>query len=142
LVRIAKYFSDEAFLNRLIEEMKQESKQLKEEETYLEGPTLLKAFIRLAADKFKDNPTAERFHIHVKEINPAIREEFGPDSSALLLSSNQRNRIIREDFKFQVKSSDGKNWVILTLPMLMSVCADNNITDDVFAVWKKKLNLK
>jgi len=142
LVRIAKYFSDEVFLNRLIEEMKQESNQLKEEETYLEGPTLLKAFIRLAADKFKDNPTAERFGIHVKEINPAIREEFGPDNSALLLSPNQRNRIIREDFKFLVTSGDGKNKVYLTLPMLISVCEEHSITDDVFAVWKEKLNLK
>ena len=142
VVRIAKYFSDEAFINRLVEEMKQESVQLKEEETYLEGPTILKTLVRLAVDHVKENPKADRFGIHVKEINPAIKDEFGSDCQTLLLSANQRNRILREDFKFQIKSSNGKNWVYLTLPMLMSVCADNNITDDVFAVWKEKLNLK
>ena len=122
--------------------MKQESVQLKEEETYLEGPTILKALVRLAVDHFKESPKADRFGIHVREINPAIKDEFGGDCQTLLLSANQRNRILREDFKFLVKSSNGKNWVYLTLPMLMSVCADNNITDDVFAVWKEKLNLK
>ena len=142
VVRIAKYFSDEAFISRLVVEMKQESAQLKEEETYLEGPTILKALVRLAADHFKENPKSDRFGIPVSDINPAIKDEFGGDCQTLLLSANQRNRILKEDFKFLVKSGNGKNRVYLTLPMLMSVCEEYNITDDVFAVWKEKLNLK
>jgi len=141
IIRFARYFGDEAFLNRLVEEMKQESAQLKEEESYLEGPTLLKALIRLAAEKVKDTPTAARIGIPVSEINKAIREEFGSDCPTLLLSANHRNRILKEDYKFQIKSANGRNRVYFTLPMLMSVCIENNITDDVFAIWKKKLNM-
>jgi hypothetical protein len=142
LVTLAKYLSDDWFLNKLVQEMKVESTQLKEEETYLEGPTLLKALISLTADKVKDKPTADRIGLPVSDINPTIKEEFGADCPALVLSANQRNRILREDFGFQVKSANGRNRVYFTIPILMKVCTDNNITDDVFEFWKETLKLK
>lgn len=139
LIALATYLNDGSFIRQLVNEMKSASERLREEETYLEAPIFLKILIGLAYDKVQDNPTSERISIETRRISPALREEFGADCPALMLSANQRNRIIKEDLGFKVGASHGRSRIYLTIAQLIKVCDDYGIKDDLLEEWKAKL---
>jgi hypothetical protein len=139
LLSIAWYLQDKTFINQLADEMANESQQLLKEENYLEAPTILNALINLVVDKLKDVPNSKRIGIPISDINKVIREEYGSDCPTLMLSANQRNRIIEEDLGFPIKSANGRVRVYLDIPFLMQRCEQYNVTDEVFAVWRESL---
>lgn len=108
LVALAQLTEDTSFLNDLAKEMQDASSRLIEEETYLELQILLKVLITLASKKVKDNITPKQINIEINKIDPAVREEFGPNCIVFQLNANQRNRILRHDLSFTIKSSHGR----------------------------------
>lgn len=140
LLDLAMYLDDQDFITALIEkDIESAVSRLKDEETYLETPTILKALLGLAHETTKHEFTLDRISIEVFKIGPKIREEFGPDNAVLLLSANQRNRIIREDLGFEVRSSGGRQRVFLTIPLLVQKCDEHGIKDDLISEWRKKI---
>jgi hypothetical protein len=71
-----------------------------------------------------------------------VTKEFGFSCPTVKLSANQRNRILREDLGFDIRSSHGKNRLYLNIPQLIKVCEDNGVEDDCLVEWKKGLGLK
>lgn len=140
LVVIADFLDDTDFLEQLIAEMREASDRLREEETYLEPQILLKALINLTSGKVKDKINANLLNVPICDIEPALREEFGSSCPVLKLSANQRNRIIRDDFGFEIKSSHGRNRVYFTIPMLIEACQNHLIEDECLDEWKKILS--
>ena len=53
-------------------------------------------------------------------MKKVLAEEYGYDCSALRLSASQRNRIIREDLKFEMRSSHGACRVYVTIGHLIA----------------------
>jgi hypothetical protein len=142
LLTLAIYLDDEDFTNSLLAEMGIATNRLKEGEAYLEAPILLKAIISLVSDKIKGSPTLGRINIEMRYINPALRDELGPNHPVFLLSSYQRNLIIKEDLGFGISSSHGRQRIYLTIPLLIKACDEYNIHDDIIDEWKKALNIK
>jgi hypothetical protein len=140
LITLAKLTGDAAFLDSLVSEMRHASDRLVNEESYLEVQVLLKALIHLVDEKVKGNVTANRINIEINKIDPAIREEFGANCPVLKLSANQRNRILREDLGFVIRSSHGRNRLYLDIPQLIKACEDNAVEDDLLAEWKTTLS--
>lgn len=102
---------------------------------------LLRALISLASNAVGDKITPNRINIEINKINPALKNEFGPNCSIFQLSPNQRNRILRDDLGFTVKSSHGRQRIYLTIPQLIKACEENNIQDDCFEGWKEMLGI-
>lgn len=140
LIALVVFIEDWNFLNGLISEMKDASSHLREEETYLEPQMLLKALIALAAGKVNDKPTTKLINIEVRLIDSILRDEFTSTCPVFQLSANQRNRIIRENLGFQVKSSHGRMRVYFTIPQLIHVCRELNIDDECLEEWEKALS--
>jgi hypothetical protein len=141
IIALAEYIGDKEFLDELKTEVTAASNRLREEESFLEGPTFLKALIALANERVKDAPSTQPIGIEIRQLDPAIAAEFGADSPALQLSSNQRNSILRE-FGFSVRSSGGRYRVFLNIPQLIQVCDECNVEDDLLDAWAIILNLK
>jgi len=141
LIALAKLIEDSDFLGELVKEMTGASSRLIEEENYLDPQVLLKVLITLVSNKIKTNVTTSRINIEVNKIEPAIRDEFGVSCPTLKLSANQRNRILREDLGFPIRSSHGRNRLYLDIPQLIKVCEDNAVEDDVLDEWKKALGI-
>ncbi len=139
LLAVATYLNDTEFIAHLVNEMNSASKRLRDEETYLEAPTFLKIFIGLVYGKVKDKPTLDRIGIETRHINPALRDEFGADCPALMLSANQRNRILKEDLGFEIGASHGKSKAYLNIPLLIKACDEYGVEDDLLKQWKSQL---
>jgi hypothetical protein len=139
LVSLVIFVSDTDFLNKLVEEMKEASGHLREEETYLEPQMLLRALIGLAYNVVGDKITPNRISIEINKINPALKTEFGPNCSVFQLSPNQRNRILRDDLGFTVKSAHSRQRIYLTIPQLILACEQNSIEDECLDEWRKAL---
>ncbi len=142
LIALAKLINDTAFLDSLVGEIRKASSRLIEEENYLDSQVLLKVLITLVYNKVKENITPNRLNIEVNKIDPAAREEFGVNCSILKLSANQRNRILKEDLGFSIRSSHGRNRLYLDIPQLIKACEDNAVEDDCLVAWKKGLGFK
>jgi hypothetical protein len=126
IVAIAVALEDDEFLGEVIHEVRAKSADLAEDEGTSEIQTILRTFILLVIEKYNEawvgsqqtqitKKITERLDIVVSEIEPSIRKEYGNSHPALLLSPQQRNRIIREDFGFKVVSSNGKYRAYFTL---------------------------
>jgi len=122
--------------------MRKSSERLIDEESYLESQILLRVLITLVSNKVKENVTSKRLNIEINKIDPAARVEFGVTCPVLKLSANQRNRILREDLGFVIKSAGGRNRLYLDIPQLIKACEDNGVEDDCLAEWKEKLELE
>ncbi len=140
LLALALYLNDTDFANKLLDETGRATRELKEEESYLEAPVILKALIGLTYEHVRKKFTLDRIGIEAREINPYIREEFGANHPVLMLSANQRNRIIREDLGFIVKGSHGRSKVFLTVPGLVKAADDWGVSDEVIDEWRKLIN--
>jgi len=140
LLALAVYLNDTDFANKLLDETGRATKELKEEESYLEAPTILKVLVGLTYNKVRSKFTLDRIGIEVREITPEIRDEFGTNHPVLMLSANQRNRIIREDLGFIVKPSHGRNKVFLTIPGLVKAADDWGVKDEVIDEWRQLIN--
>ncbi len=141
LLAIAAFIGDTEFTDSLAREMGDASSRLREEETYLEPQMLLRAIITLVSDKVKDKPNLSRVNIENSRIIHALKAEFGALCSVISLSPNQRNRIVREDLGFEIKSSHGRQRVYLTIPQLIKACDDNGVKDDLMDQWRAILDL-
>jgi len=139
ILSIASYVKDYDFIDKLIEEIQSASDRLREEETYLEAPCILKAILALTCEKVKQEFTIDRINIEIQGIRQKLFEEFNSNSPTLQLSANQRNRIIREDMGFEIRSSHGRNRIYLTIPQLIKKCEEYGIEDDVLVVWKSRI---
>ncbi len=140
LLDLAAYLEDDNFIAALIEkDIQPAATRLKDEETYLEPHTILKTLVGLVREAVKDKFTLDRINIEARKICPAIREEHGADNSVLILSSNQRNRIIRDDLGFEIRSSASRQRVFLTIPLLIKRCDEYGIKDDLIEDWRKKI---
>jgi hypothetical protein len=141
LLALAALIEDQMLMGELEKEMLEASNRLVEEEGYLEAQVLLKALITLSAEKVRDNVTEKLINIEVSRIDPVIKNEYGFSCPVLKLSANQRNRIIREDLGFPIRSSHGRNRVYLSIPMLIEVCEANGVEDDCLTQWKVALGM-
>lgn len=139
LLAIATFLEDDEFIDELVKEMVAASLRLKTEETYLDPPTLLKVLIGLVAKKTESQFTLKRISILASDLTPALMEEFGSKCSVLMLSANQRNRIIEEDLGFKVISSGGKQKVYLTIPLLIEKCDEYGVEDSLIEEWRSHL---
>jgi hypothetical protein len=139
LVAVATYIGDEGFLSSLKGEMQTASARLKKEETYLEAPTLLKVIIGLVHEVTRGKFTLDRVNIETRNLRPALSEEFGSSSSVLMLSANQRNRIIEEDLGFKTGSSHGRSRIYLTIPLLIEKCDEFGVKDDLIEEWRGQM---
>jgi len=135
VLSIASYVKDYDFIGKLVKEMQSASDRLREEEAYLEAPCLLKAIFALVSEKV-EKFTIDRISIEIRGIKQKLFEEFNSNSPASQLSANQRNRIIREDLGFEIRSSHGRNRIYLTIPQLIKKCEEYGIEDDVLGEWK------
>ncbi|GAH43181.1 unnamed protein product, partial [marine sediment metagenome] len=141
IVALAMLIGDTAFLESLVKEMLEASNRLVEEESYLEIQVLLKALITLTTQKIKGVITEGRINLEVSKIDPTIKDEFGPSCPVLQLSANQRNRILREDLGFPIRSSHGRNRIYFTPSLLIEKCEANGIEDDCLIEWKVALGM-
>jgi hypothetical protein len=139
LMAVAAYIGDDDFLSSLKHELEAASVRLKEEETYLEAPTLLKVIIGLVHDETRGKFKLDRVSIETRNLRHALQEEFGTSSSALMLSANQRNRIIREDLGFKTGASHGRSRIYLTIPRLIEKCDEFGVKDDLIEEWRKQI---
>ena len=142
LIALAKLINDTEFLEALVDEMRKASSRLIKEEEYLDNQVLLKVLIGLVANKVKETIPTNRLNIEINLIDPAVTKEFGFSCPTVKLSANQRNRILREDLGFDIRSSHGKNRLYLNIPQLIKTCEDNAVEDDCLVEWKKGLGLK
>jgi hypothetical protein len=138
IIAIAKALEDEQFLYEIIREVRDKSIELREDESTLELPTILRTILLLVVEKYSEVWIPNRISIAVSDIEPAIRREYGNSHPALLLSHTQRNRIIRNDFRFAVTSSGGKVQVYLTLGMLVKACDKYGVQDSIIETWRKE----
>lgn len=138
VIAVATALEDEAFIEEVIHEVRDKSAELREDETSLELPTILRTILLLVVQRHGEVWLPERLSIDVSDIEPAIRKEYGNSHPALLLSHTQRNRIIRSDFGFKVDSSGGKVKVFLTLGLLVKVCDRYGVQDDTVEFWRKE----
>ncbi|MDD5704198.1 MAG: hypothetical protein PHU23_19360, partial [Dehalococcoidales bacterium] len=141
VIALVKAAEDTAFLDALITEMRSASSRLIEEENYLDPQVLLKAIIGLVSNKIKENVTFKRINIEINKIDPAVRTEFGINCPILKLGANQRNRILREDLGFEIKSAGGRNRLYLNIPQLIKACEGNAVEDDCLGEWKVALGI-
>jgi len=139
ILSTAYYVKDYDFIDKLVEEMQSASDRLREEETYLEAPCILKAILALTCEKVKQEFTIDRINIEIQGIRQKLFEEFNSSSPALQLSANQRNRIIKEDLGFEIKSSHGRNRIYLTIPQLIKKCEEYGVEDDAIGEWKSRM---
>jgi hypothetical protein len=135
VIAVATALEDFGFIEEAIREMEDKSAELRDSGTAEVLPTILRAILLLVHEDYGDW-TSKKVDIPVSNIEPTIRREFGGDHQALLLSHNQRNRIIRQDFHFVVRSSGGKQRVYLTLDMLITACDRYGVQDEVIELWR------
>jgi len=100
---------------------------------------LLKVFPGLVYAAVKGIFSLDVISVEMRLIRPALYQEFGPKCSALMLSANQRHRILKEDLGFEIGASHGKSRVYLTIPLLVNACDDYGIKDELIEQWRKKL---
>jgi len=139
LVALATHLCDSSFLSRLVAEMKEASQRLRNEETYLEPPTLLHILVGLADEEMQGGFTPKRLAIEVSKIVPAVLKEFGNSCPLLSLAANQRNRILREDLGFEVVSAGGKMRVRFTIAQLLAKCKEYNVEDELLSQWDAQI---
>ena len=139
LIALASYLEDYEFLAQLKVEMEIASERLKGEEKYLEAPTLLSILISLANEEMGGSFTPKRISIEVSKIEPTAFKEFGRSCPLLSLGANQRNRILREDFGFEIASAGGKQRVRFTIAKLIEVCKEYEVRDELLDEWEKQL---
>jgi hypothetical protein len=139
VLSVAYYVDDHEFIDKLVEEMRSASKRLRDEETYLEAPCLLKAILVLVCEKLGREFTTDRINIEVRGLKQKLFDEFNSTSPVSQLSANQRNRIIRDDLGFEIRSSHGRQRIYLTIPQLIKRCEEYGVEDDVLAEWKSQI---
>jgi hypothetical protein len=142
LIALAKLINDTEFLEALVNEMRKASSRLIKEEEYLDNQVLLKVLITLVSNKVEETVPTDRLNIEINLIDPAVTKEFGFSCPTVKLSANQRNRILREDLSFDIRSSHGKNRLYFNIPQLIKACEDNGVEDDSLLEWKKALGYK
>lgn len=131
---------DAGFLAGLVDEMKNVTIRLTEEAGYLEIPALLTILIALVDEVTGGEFTHKRINIEVKKLDPAAVMEYGPRNPVSMLSANQRNRILKEDLGFDIRSSHGRNRVYLTIPRLVEACDTHGVKDDLIDEWRQKIH--
>jgi hypothetical protein len=91
LLSLVVFVRDLDFLEEIMKEIGAASRNLREEESYLEPQMLLKALITLATRKISGKATTKRINVMVSDIEPTLRSEFGVNCPVFQLSANQRS---------------------------------------------------
>jgi len=139
LLTLVYYLEGESFINSLIADMEHPSKDIREEEANLETGQILRAIVRLVAWKTEGKLTPGLININIADVREVLGKEYGYDCSALRLSASQRNRIIREDLKFEMRSSHGAYRVYVTIGQLIARCDEWSVQDDLIEKWRKEI---
>ncbi len=138
IIAVASVLEDQLFIGEIVREVRDKSEELREDESSLEQPTILRTIILLVVDRYSEAWIPAKLNVDVSDIEPTIRKEYGNSHPALLLSHVQRNRIIRDDFGFKIGSAGGKVRVYLTLGMLVKACDRYGVQDSQIEVWRKE----
>lgn len=139
LVALAQYLDDLPFISRLVKEMKEASQELRIEEAHLEPQTLLRALIALTYEKYGGGIASRRINFDVSRIMPTVIKIAGPDSPAVELKANQRNRILRKDFGFTIENFGGAYRVCFIQAQLVKKCDEYGVEDKILEVWRAQV---